>query len=111
MPLSPVEAHGFWFSNFHDGYPPSSLLVVWGDLAVIGRVTPQNVIECAGTQSCRAFISRISSTVITNGVETKLARPRLAVSLQRVCSNLCELLRIARESRPVSDPMTHAQNI
>ena len=29
--------------------------------------TPQRFVECAGTQSCRAFISRISSTVITKG--------------------------------------------
>ena len=30
-------------------------------------LAPPNFHECAGTQSCRAFISRINSTVITRG--------------------------------------------
>ena len=35
-------------------------------LAMVGRI-PDRTVECAGTQSCRALISRISSTVITKG--------------------------------------------
>ena len=55
--------------------------------------------------------SRVSTRQSSPEAETKLAPPRLAVSLQRVCSNLCEPLRIARESHPVSDLMTHVQKI
>ena len=55
--------------------------------------------------------SRVSVPQSSLMVETMLAPPKLAVSLRRVCSNLCEPLRIARESRPVSDLMTHVQKI
>jgi hypothetical protein len=56
-------------------------------------------------------LSRVSTRQSSPAAETKLALPRPAVSLQHVCSNLYEPLRIARESRPVSDLMTHVQNI
>ena len=55
--------------------------------------------------------SRVSVPQSSPEEETTLVRPKLAVLLQHVCSNLCEPLRIAHESHPVSDPMTHVQNI
>jgi hypothetical protein len=77
---------------------------------MIGRV-PHRTLLSVPTLSPVGHSSRVSAPPSSPTAETKLAPPKLDVLPQRVCSNLCELQRIARESRPVSDPMTHDQKI
>ena len=60
--------------------------------------SPQNFVECAGTQSCLAFISRSSSTVMTNGGD----QPGSAHACRLAATRLLQPLRTSAERSRIS---------